>query len=207
MILTSSTRIKSWGQALLTVAASGYLAVTSKSPVKIYKKVGYPNLPESWDLLATTEADEVYLSAIFSAATEVRIEASSQEAFYETGTGPQITEPVIRTLTRTTIADAGTVTAAQVLTGILYQDASGGAVTMTSPTAALMDAALEALGGIAIGASIDLYIASNHATNTSTISGGTGVTLVGSGAVTALGGHFKLIKTAATPTFDLVRVG
>lgn len=195
--------IKGHGVAYDTVPASSYLEVKSDSPVKIYKKVGYPNIPDSWTLLKATQAFEIYRSAAFSAATEIRIEASAAMAYYEIGTAPQITEPLLRTLTRTTIADAGTVTAAQVLTGILYQDASGGAVTMTSPTAALMDAAVD----LSIGGSFDMYVASNHATNTSTISGGTGVTVVGSGAVTNTGGHFKWIKTAATPTYDLVRVG
>lgn len=106
-------------------------------------------------------------------------------------------------VTRTTIADAGTITGAQHATQVLYQDASGGAVTMTTATATLINAALP---DMRVGSCIPQYVCSNHATNTSTISGGTGVTLVGSGAVTQTGGSFLLIKTAAT-TFDLVRVG
>lgn len=106
-------------------------------------------------------------------------------------------------VTRTTIADAGTITGAQHATQVLYQDASGGAVTMTTATAALINAAIPTMR---IGDAFPQYVASNHASNTSTISGGTGVTLVGSGAVTQTGGSFLLIKTAAT-TFDLVRVG
>lgn len=106
-------------------------------------------------------------------------------------------------VTRTTIADAATVTAAQHLTQVLYQDASGGNVTMTTATAANITAGIPTMR---IGDAFPQYVASNHATNTSTISGGTGVTLVGSGAVTQLGGSFLLIKTAAA-TFDLVRVG
>lgn len=105
--------------------------------------------------------------------------------------------------TRTTIADAGTITVAQLKLLVLYQDASGGNVTMTTPTGTAIDAAYP---GIATGHVIPLHVASNHATNTSTISGGTGVTLVGSGAVTQLGGSFLFIKTG-TATYDLVRVG
>jgi len=59
---------------------------------------------------------------------------------------------------------------------------------------------------MAVGNAISIFCASNDATNTSTIAGGTDVSLVGSGAVTQTGGTFLLIKTAAT-TFDLVRVG
>lgn len=111
--------------------------------------------------------------------------------------------PVARPLSRATVSDAGTVTVAQVRGGVLYQSASGGAVTMASPTAADLVAAFP---DVASGYGIPLYVASNHASNTSTISGGTGVTLVGSGAVTQTGGSFLLIRTGAS-TFDLVRVG
>ncbi len=110
-----------------------------------------------------------------------------------------------RSVSRATVAGSGTVTAAQVAAGIVSQDASGGNVTMTSPTAALLDAAFG--GKLEVGDAIPFFVSGNHATNTSTIAGGTGVTLVGSGAVVNTGGSFLFVKTAATPTFDLVRVG
>lgn len=108
-----------------------------------------------------------------------------------------------RKLSRATITNAATITDAQVAGGVLYQDASGGNVTMTTRTGTQTAAAFPDL---ATGEALQLFCASNHASNTSTIAGGTDVTLVGSGAVTQLGGTFLLIKTAAT-TFDLVRVG
>lgn len=108
-----------------------------------------------------------------------------------------------RSLSRATISNGGTITDAQTAGGILYQDASGGSVTMTTRTGTQLAAYFSTL---ATGESIQLFLASNHATNTSTIAGGTDVTLVGSGAVTQTGGSFLLVKTAAT-TFDLVRVG
>jgi len=104
---------------------------------------------------------------------------------------------------RTTVANAGTVAAADLRGRVLFQDASGGNVTMTTRTGTQIAADLPEMR---VGDSILFHVASNHATNTSTISGGTDVTLVGSGAVTNTGGSFLLIKTAAT-TFDLVRVG
>lgn len=117
------------------------------------------------------------------------------------GTNPR---PFILNVTRSTIGNGGTLTAAQHQGQVLFQDASGGNVTMTTLSAANIDAAFP---GLPVGAGMYLYVASNHASNTSTISGGSSVTLVGSGAVTQLGGTFLLIKTAATPTYDLVRVG
>jgi hypothetical protein len=113
----------------------------------------------------------------------------------------------VQTLSRATIADAGTITDAQHRGGIVYQDASGGNVTMTTRTAAQLVAAIP---GAAVNTAIHLYVASNHASNTSTLSGGTGVTLVGSGAVTQTGGHFLIVFTnvgSGTEAADLVRVG
>lgn len=104
---------------------------------------------------------------------------------------------------RATIANAATISDAETAGGVLYQDASGGNVTMTTRTGTQLAAYFPDL---AVGEAIQLFLASNHATNTSTIAGGTDVTLIGSGAVVNTGGQFLLIKTAAT-TFDLVRVG
>jgi len=106
-------------------------------------------------------------------------------------------------MTRSTIANAGTVSAAQLRGRVLYQDASGGNVTMTTRTGTQIAGDQPEMR---VGDAVQIFVASNHASNTSTISGGTDVTLVGSGAVTQTGGTFLLIKTAAT-TFDLVRVG
>lgn len=116
------------------------------------------------------------------------------------GTNPV---PLAQNLARNTVSNGGTVTVAQVRGGVLYQDASGGNVTMTSPTAGNLDTAFPDL---ATGHALMLYVCSNHATNTSTISGGTGVTLVGSGAVTQTGGTFILHRTGSA-AYDLVRVG
>lgn len=116
------------------------------------------------------------------------------------GTNPV---PVAFNLLRSTISGGATISDAQLRGGVLYQDASSGSVTMTTRTGTQIAAAFPDL---AIGNALVIRCASNHASNTSTISGGTDVTLVGSGAITQTGGTFLLIKTGAT-TFDLVRVG
>jgi len=104
---------------------------------------------------------------------------------------------------RNTISNAGTVTVAQHRAHVLYQDASGGNVTMTAALGTGLDTAFP---DAQTGTCIMQFVASNHATNTSTIAGNTGTTLVGSGAVTQTGGQFLLIKTGVG-TWDLVRVG
>lgn len=106
-------------------------------------------------------------------------------------------------LTRSTITDAATISTAQVKGRVLFQDASAGSVTMTMPLGATL---ANNLPEMRTGDGVALFCASNHASNTSTLAGNTGVTLVGSGAVTQLGGSFLLIKTGSS-TFDLVRVG
>lgn len=116
------------------------------------------------------------------------------------GTAPA---PLFLNMVRSTISNGGTITDAQMRGGMLHQDASGGNVTMTTRTGAQMDTAFP---DAVTGSSLVVRCSSNHATNTSTISGGANVTLVGSGALTQTGGTFVLIKTGSG-TWDLVRVG
>lgn len=106
-----------------------------------------------------------------------------------------------------TVAGSGTVSAAQHRAEQYYQDASGGSVTCTTRTAAQL---VSDFPGVAVGMAVMLYGSSNHASNTSTISGGTGVTLVGSGAITQTGGTFRLVFTNVTASSEAVtmyRVG
>jgi hypothetical protein len=77
----------------LTVPAGEKIALYSRSPVKLFKKVGYPNQPESWYLVATTVAGTEYLSAAFTNETVVRVEPSEDECYYEVGAAPSIYEP------------------------------------------------------------------------------------------------------------------
>lgn len=118
-------------------------------------------------------------------------------------TGALRCESLSQNVTRSTITSGATISDAETGGQVLYQDASGGNVTMVTRTGTQLASYFSSMS---IGSAISIYSASNHATNTSTISGGTDVTLVGSGAVTSTGGQYLLIKTAAT-TFDLVRVG
>lgn len=105
--------------------------------------------------------------------------------------------------TAATVADAGTISAAQHRGQQVYQDASVGPVTMTTLSATLLAGALPSLP---TGGFIMLYCASNDATNTSTLAGGAGVTVVGATSFTQTGATFLLRKTGAA-AFDLVRVG
>lgn len=85
--------IYSNGTQDVTVPANEKIAAFSNSPLQIYQLVGYPNFPNSWDLLYTTTPGESYLSSAFAAGATIRIEASAADAFYETGSSPSISEP------------------------------------------------------------------------------------------------------------------
>ena len=73
------------GEKEITVASGSKLAVLSDTAVKIYKKTGYANLPDTWAHFATTTAGTEYLSAAVSAATVFRVEAGAAIANYATG--------------------------------------------------------------------------------------------------------------------------
>lgn len=88
-----ATIVYSNGVATLTVAASEKIAIFSNSPITLSKQVGYPNFPSTWDLIEVTDAGEQYVSAAFSVATVVKVEASASDAFYETGSAPSVSEP------------------------------------------------------------------------------------------------------------------
>lgn len=183
------------------VSAADKVAVYSDDSCSIYYIVTFANHPSQWTLLANTTAGEQYTSAAFTVGTTVRIVAGSADVEYIANASANIV-PDTRVVV-STITSAATLTAAQTQGRCIYQDASGGVVTMTTLTGTLTAAAFP---NMAVGDAVSIFHASNHATNTSTLSGGVDVTLIGSGAVTSTGGQYLLIKTAAT-TFDLVRVG
>ncbi len=88
-----ATKIYAQGVAEVVVAAAEKIAVFSNAPCKVYEQVGVPNIPPAWSLLAVTTAGSEYLSAAFTNATRVRVEADADDAFYETGSAPAVFEP------------------------------------------------------------------------------------------------------------------
>lgn len=119
----------------------------------------------------------------------------------------QIVQSLTTSLANATVTNGGTISAAQHRGAVVYQDASGGSVTMTTGTAAQLVADFP---GVQVGSAFKLYVASNHATHTSTLSGGTGVTITGAATVTQAGGQFLGIFTNVTASSEavaLLRVG
>lgn len=160
------------GQATVTIPANEKIAVFSWSPVEIYQVVGYPNFPNSLDLVTTTTAGEQYVSSAFASGATLQVNPSASPAFYEVGADPSVSEPQ---------ADITAADATFNIQGLAA--AQGGYVRMTggtSSTSGNAGGAAQLLGGAAgatgVGGGITITAAAGGATS------GVG------GAVTATGG-------------------
>ena len=195
------------GTATVTVPAGEKIAVQAYSPASVFQEVGYPNFPESQDLLTVVD-NTTYVSGAFTNATSVTIQAGASGAYYSIGVAPDISnngnwQPQGAPAN---IADGGTMiaTAANVLTGIITATPTQ-ARDIQLPTGENLDLATE----WAIGDSFDFSVIT-LAAFALTITVNTGITsIVGSaatGATTGSVARFRLRKTAAD-TFTAYRVG
>lgn len=133
------SKIYANGVATVTLAANDKVAVFSYSETKVYQQVGYPNQPDSWDLVVANAANTSYTSSAFASGATLRIEASASDAFYEVGADPIIGDPT---------ADISAADATFTVTGLAA--AQGGSVTMrggTSSTAGNAGGAALVTGG------------------------------------------------------------
>jgi hypothetical protein len=186
------------GTATVTVPAGEKIAVQAYSPASVFQEVGYPNFPESQDLLTVVD-NTTYVSAAFTNATSVTIQAGASGAYYSVGVAPDISnngnwQPQGAPAN---IADGGSMiaTAANVLTGIITATPTASR-DIQLPTGANLDLATE----WAIGDSFDFSVIT-LAAYALTITVNTGITtIVGSaatGATTGSVARFRLRKTAA----------
>jgi hypothetical protein len=195
------------GTVTVTVPAGEKIAVQAYSSASVFQEVGYPNFPESQDLLTVVE-NTTYVSAAFTNATSVTIQAGASGALYAVGVSPVITDDGNWQLqgAPANIADGGSMiaTAANVLTGIITATPTASR-DIQLPTGANLDLATE----WAIGESFDFSVIT-LAAFALTITVNTGITsIVGSAATGATSGsvaRFRLRKTAAD-TFTAYRIG
>jgi hypothetical protein len=127
-------------------------------------------------------------------------------AFPSTGNGYQLTDGNINEITLAlqgapaTVSAAGTLTAAQLLTGLIV--ASGTPGTQTLPTVALLEAALP---NVKVDSGFNLNLI-NTAGSTATVATGTGWTIVGTAtAATVTSAAFRARKTG-DGTWTLYRI-
>ena len=194
------------GTATVTVPAGEKIAVQAYSPASVFQEVGYPNFPESQDLLQVVE-NTTYVSAAFTNATSVTIQAGASGAYYSVGVAPDINnngnwQPQGAPAN---IADGGSMvaTAANVLTGIITATPTASR-DIQLPTGANLDLATE----WAIGDSFDFSVIT-LAAFALTLTVNTNVTIVGAAATAATSGasaRFRCRKTAAD-TFVVYRIG
>jgi hypothetical protein len=188
------SKIYANGVATVTLAANDKVAVFSYSPTKVYQQVGYPNQPDSWDLLVANAANTSYTSSAFASGATLRIEASASDAFYEVGADPVIGDPT---------ADISAADATFTVTGLAA--AQGGSVTMrggTSSTAGNAGGAALVTGGTpgvtGVGGAATIAAGLGGAT-----SGAGGVASLTGGAGTAgnsAGGISKIVGGAGQGT-------
>jgi len=191
------------GTAVVTVPAGEKIAVQAYSPASVFQEVGYPNFPESQDLLTVVE-NTTYVSAAFTNATNVTIQAGASGATYAVGTDPVVSDDGKFQLQGTpgVLNATGALTAAMILSGIVTSTTAA-AVAGTLPTGAVLDAASE----FAIGDSFDWSVIATGANAFTVTAAATGHTVVGTGAVaTVTSGAWRTRKTAAE-TFVSYRIG
>lgn len=115
---------------------------------------------------------------------------------YQLGAG-DLVETNMQVATVTSLTGDATLTAAQVAGGIIScNKGSDAGLTVTTPTAAALDTYFSSAK---VGSTFELTITNNNnsgASSTVTFSGGTGVTVVGTGTVARYGGStYRFIKT------------
>jgi hypothetical protein len=190
------------GTATITIPATESVAVYSKGVATVYRNVGYPNVPETTDLLGTVDNTQTVFGAYASGA-ELVIEAGASPVLYEIGVSPQVQSLLDTQVQATPVAVnvTGAVSAIAMLGGIVTSTTAA-AVAGTIPTGTVMDASSE----FAINDSFDWSVIATGA-NAFTVTAATGHTIVGTAAVaTTTSGLFRTRKTAAN-TFVTYRIG
>lgn len=190
------------GTETVTVPAGEKIAVQAYSPASVFQEVGFPNFPDSQDLLSTV-SNTTFVSSAFTNATSVTIQAGASGALYAVGTEPTISSSgKYQTQGTPGVLNAtGSLTAAMVLSGIVTSTTAA-AVAGTVPTGTVLDAASE----FAVDDSFDWSVI-NTGPNAFTVTAGTDHTLVGVTTVaTVTSAVWRTRKTAAN-TFVSYRIG
>lgn len=190
------------GTATVTVPAGEKIAVQAFSPALVFQEVGFPNFPDSQDLLTTVE-NTTYVSPAFTNATILTIQAGASGALYAVGTSPVISDsgkfqpqgaPGVLNAT-------GTLTAAMILSGIVTSSTAA-ATAATLDTGAVVDAASE----FAIGDSFDWSVINTGPSAFTVTSPDASHTIVGTAAVATVTSAIWRTRKTAADTFVSYRI-
>lgn len=185
--------------ALVAVPASSRIACYSEAPYTVVQVQSFPNYPDSEVTLFAGVGS--FTSSTFSAAASLVLRGGTFPLLYSVGT-----DAIVRERNWAiqgdpgTLNATGTLTAALVLGGIVTSTTAAG-VTATLGTGPQFDAAASWPVN-----SYTLWSVINTGSNTFTVQGASGHTVVGAGAVAAgTSGRFMTRKTAAN-TFVTYRM-
>ncbi len=187
------------GINVVSVPASGKLAVLSPGGACVSQWVNFPTLPAKKSLVGYAAPGVQFVTSAFTSAATLTIDAYGFDVWYEVGTAPVVQLDQIASGTMPTAAAAGTLNATGTLTaalmlGQVVTSSTAAAVTATLDTGAILDAATS----FNIGDWFEFIVVNTGGANAFTVTTATGWTLVGAMAVAAnTSGRFRVAKTAA----------
>ena len=186
------------------VAINDKLAVFSKEAFKVYQKNVSTHHPDEWSVVQYVGSGEEYVSTIFTVETTVRIEAKNAPVYYNTGVSAHVTaRKGERSQGTAGVLNAtGALTAEMMLSGIVTSTTAS-AVAGTMPIGTVMNAAID----LEDGESFDWSVIVTGATNTFTVTGATGHTLIGAGAVVKSSSGLFRTRKSELNTFITYRIG
>jgi uncharacterized protein YaiE (UPF0345 family) len=194
-----SKYIAPFGELTVDVPASGKVAAYSLGEYEVLQIVGYPNQPPQQQVLFSNKG--AYTSAAFTLAGQAVINAGPYPVLVNVGTSASVYERSNYQPTPGALNSTGALTA-DLMLGRIVTSTTASAVTATIPTGAVMETALD----MDVGDSFD-WSAVNTGSNAFTVTGASGHTVEGAGAVAAgSSGLFRTRKTAAS-TFVTSRIG
>jgi hypothetical protein len=190
------------GTATVTVGVAESIAVQAYSSANVLQEVGFPNFPESQDLLGVVEK-ETKVFGPFAAGATIVIQAGASGATYAVGVSPVISDSgKYQTQGAPGVLNAtGTLTAAMILSGIVTST-SAAAVAATLDTGAIMDASSE----FAIGDSFDWSVINTGPNAFTVTAAASGHTIVGTAAVATLTSAVWRTRKTASETFVSYRL-
>lgn len=182
------------GRKEVTLSAGESIAVYCQDKCDVYRKIGYPNFPNSLSLLGTVNNGETLFGPYASGAIIVLAPAAAP-ATYDTGLDPVVLSQRQSQSQGTpgVLNATGALTAAMIQSGIVTSTTAA-AVAGTLPTGAVMDTEME---NMQIGASFDWSVVTTGANAFTVTAAASGHTVVGNMVVAAgKAGMFRTRKTA-----------
>ena len=189
----------------IAVPASGSIAVACQGTALVYRRIGFPNYPDTVQLIGTVVNGQTVFGPYTSGATIFIQAVGEVDTYYEVGTSPVVQQGRLSWQVQPTpnvLNATGAVTGAMILGGLLTSTTAA-AVTGTVPTGAVLDAT----SSFAINESVDWSVINTGATNAFTVAAAaSGHTVVGNMTVALSStGRFRTVKTAAA-TFVTYRL-